>query len=155
MEMSAEFLWFMMYIAYKHELCSIDNTTPLPNDMYVEQFEFFHSNPDKISFIPIVHNGAGVGFIIIGNSNNEQVKSKGLDYFIEDTFILPDYRRKGLMQKVVQDYFNSHAGTYGMVLIDKNKLGKSFWHSVIKDDEWLSKERYSENECLYTFKKGN
>lgn len=69
----------------------------------------------------------GVGFIVIGRGLK---CPPDYDYYIIDTYIKPENRRKGLVSKTIKKYMNEHKGKYCLEIINANKAAKCFWKSV-------------------------
>lgn len=74
------------------------------------------------------------GFMIysLGKCNVVGLKSKPVDYFIEELYIKPQLRRQGLASEAVGRFLAEHKGTYGIYILNNNAAGKAFWFSLIK-----------------------
>lgn len=74
------------------------------------------------------------GFMIYSNGkcNVVGLKSKPVDYFIEELYIIPLRRRKHIASETVKRFLATHKGTYGIYILDNNKTAKAFWFSLIK-----------------------
>ena len=74
------------------------------------------------------------GFMIYskGKCNVAGLKSKPVDYFIEELYIMPLRRRKHIASETVKRFLATHKGTYGIYILDDNKKAKAFWFSLVK-----------------------
>ena len=68
-----------------------------------------------------------VGFLILGYPPNCHPDA---DFYIEEAYIKPEYRRKGLMSGVVFNYIKTNPGTYCLFILNRNTVAYSFWFSV-------------------------
>lgn len=64
------------------------------------------------------------GFFIIGKNSNCYKKC---DFYIIDTYVLPEYRRKHLASTAIRKYINTHKGKYCLEIINNNFVAKAFW----------------------------
>ena len=104
------------------------------------------------NWIPIKISGKEVGFIIIIPG---RYYSTELDYFIEQVYIAPEYRRRGIMKLNLDEMFKAAPGRYGLFILDKNYMAKGFWHKV-QENSYLrpikiSKDPEAENCSFYAF----
>ena len=69
-----------------------------------------------------------VGFIIVG----VQVPycHPEADYSICEAYILPEYRKRGLMTAVVRSLVEDDPGRYSLLVLDGNKYAQAFWPKV-------------------------
>lgn len=98
-----------------------------------------------------------IGFVIIAEKGKTDENHKQFDFFIEQTYILPDYRRHGFVFNVLKKFTEKHKGKYGLVVLQKNFRAQDYWKStfarlggyqVVVD---LSKEILYKNEILWGF----
>lgn len=67
-----------------------------------------------------------IGFFIVGTTPDCH---PACDYYICRTYILPKYRRKGIMYREISDFLKWHKGKYCLDVIDGNPALK-FWEKV-------------------------
>lgn len=119
-----------MYIDYKLELCKMDGLDGLrgPVEKYLLDVRMTEKYPDLAEWIAIEYDGSEVGFLII--TKGELLK-RGEDYRIEESYIKPEYRRKGLMSKAVKEYIAAHPGKYSLQMMLNNINSAKFWLPLI------------------------
>lgn len=93
------------------------------------QFERIERDAHDTQWIPVIHNAREVGFIIICQAPNCHPDA---DYYIEDSFVLPAFQNKGLMQKTVQEFVKTNPGKYCLFIIDCNKPARHMWPAVFE-----------------------
>lgn len=69
-----------------------------------------------------------VGFLLIGHPPNV---AEGFDYYIQESYVIPKFRNKGLMSKKLELQFSRFKGRYCMYILDKNYKAKQFWNKII------------------------
>lgn len=77
-----------------------------------------------------------VGFVIIGKEFPE--KHPDSMRSVAQAYVLPKYRRKGLMTSVMADYMTRHEGVYSLLILEGNEYAKGFWK------KFFEKEGYEE-----------
>ena len=134
-EEQANFLHTMMYVGYKNELMQYGNehSCSFFSRAWAKHYEDLMNDKD-IKRFPVVSNNIEVGFFIV--RNGESAKKLGVDYYIEDVYLFPDYRKRGIMENFAKEFFEKHPGRYGMELIKKNRNATEFWRFVISNSEW-------------------
>ncbi len=70
-----------------------------------------------------------IGFVIF--STAEEDHHPATDYGICQTYILPTYRRQGIMTKAVLSYLKLHPGAVSLDILKKNDKAKAFWKKVM------------------------
>lgn len=123
-----------MFLDYKRELCTIDGYDKLvdPEKEYIEDCNFFQNDCDA-DWIAVKKGKKEVGFLVVLHG---RFVTSPLDYFIEDTYIKPEYRCQGLMKKTVENYLKKHQGLYGLEIMDKNQLAHKFWRKIV-GERWF------------------
>lgn len=114
---------FEMLSDYLDELWKIKS---LPPQSQAEKMTFYGeilSNKDS-AWIDIKDGNRPVGFLIVGTPPNCHPDAS---YYIEEAYINPNYRRKGLMSKAVSDFVRNNKGTYCLFILNKNDAAKAFW----------------------------
>ena len=70
-----------------------------------------------------------IGFVIFSTVKNDH--HPAADYGICQTYILPKYRRQGIVSKTVKSYLNSHPGIISLDILKKNDKAKAFWKKLM------------------------
>lgn len=120
-----------LYYEYKRELGNTSST--LAED--AEQDIAVVTEREDMGLIKIQEPDYPLaGFMVysIGKCNVVGLKSKPVDYFIEELYIKPQLRRQGLASGAVGRFLAEHKGTYGIYILDDNVTAKAFWFSLIK-----------------------
>lgn len=86
---------------------------------------------ENYTWLDITVAGRTIGFIIIGEKALGADISPQFDYFIEQTYIMPDYRRKGFVFNVLNKFVSKHKGKYGLLIIQNNFKARDFWRYTI------------------------
>lgn len=126
-----------MYLDYKYELCAMDGIDGLRADEedYLNDVHLFLHHPEAFEWIPIMDGDEEVGFMIMTDMKVMASKGKdsifGEDYRIEETYVMPEHRNKGLASKVVKKFFAEHPGKYSMQLMINNLDAADFWFHLI------------------------
>lgn len=154
-----------MYIDYKRELCSLteDKSTLTdgllsPLDGYISDANFLQHDLNS-EWRPIVYDSREVGFLIVVSGS---LVTTGTDYEVAESYVEPEFRRKGLMTKAVYDFALSHPGTYGLdIMKEPGAIGKSFWPTIPDGKRIIqvggiveSKDRTGDDCLLMRFKTG-
>ena len=71
-----------------------------------------------------------VGFLITGVKPDCH---PSCDYFICQSYVLPEYRNKGLMTDAVNKFVKLHLGRYCMIILKNNNYAKKFWDNRFED----------------------
>lgn len=118
---------FLLFSSYMEELSLYDpeirNMTP---EAFTDWFNEYLS--DDYCFTDIVVDGRVVGFVIISAPGSS--KYAGCDYHIAQTYIRPEYRRRGLMTKTMVDIFSKNKGSYCYEVLAGNDGAKAFWDKL-------------------------
>lgn len=134
-----------MFLKYKRELCLLDGLDDLVDDEqdYINDCNFFQTDYNA-KWIAIKDEADNeIGFLVILTG---RLIPPNLDYYIEDTYIQPEHRRKGIMRKAVEDFINAHEGRYGLEIMDKNKAAHSFWGKIV-NERWYGESVPTHENC--------
>lgn len=126
--MDIESTGYKMFSSYLDELQSMCNL-PLIDD---KRKEFLFSEIQCYEFskwVNVIANGNIVGFFIIGTGENCHPDA---DYYIQEAYIQPEYRRKGYMSYAISEYVKRHRGIYCLLILNKNYIAKTFWPEVFR-----------------------
>lgn len=78
-----------------------------------------------------------IGFIIIGYTPNCHPDA---DFYIEEAYIQPEYRRKRYMFRAVSKFLKYNGGTYCLFIVNTNTPALNFWHKVFRENEYAPVE---------------
>lgn len=70
-------------------------------------------------------DGKLVGFLIIGKGGDERHPDSIRS--VAQAYVLPEYRRQGLMTAALADYESRHRGVWSLLVIWGNTAAKAFW----------------------------
>ena len=136
-----------MYLEYKRELCALIGGESTITEQDAENDVYYATHSEDAKWIAVEDNNEEIGFIILGFGRN-LMRGAGeptVDYFIQETYIRPEYRRKGIMTKEVEKLLDQHKGIYGLYILSKNKPALAFWHTIIKD-RWINVDNLGSDE---------
>lgn len=89
-----------------------------------------------------------IGFLIVGEQENCYPDA---NYYIEELYIVPEFRNKGLASATVTDFLNNHKGVYCLFIINDNNIAKTFWNKVFTNCQYITTELYDEYSDRYTY----
>lgn len=126
-----------MYLAYKHELGTTDS-----DKAHLDDLDYFTYSED-VDVVEILERTGTrkpncIGFFIVLKG-----LMQGYDYFIQETYIEPAYRRLGIMSKELRNYFETHKGKYGLYIMPNNIKAKLFWTSTAEGLHNVRDDYYS------------
>lgn len=137
-----------LYFDYKKELNDIigADSGRATKDGCENDVKYAHKAFD-VKWIAIKDGKEEIGFIILAFGRNLErgVNEPNVDYFIQDTYIRPEYRRKGIMSKEVNKLLDEYKGIYGLYILYENKPAQAFWHKII-GDRWVDVENLGSDE---------
>lgn len=115
-----------LYKRYGDELNEI---CPEPADLAEEQkqnviLEYIWNVRGCDQWIPILADGEEVGMLIMSTPPNCHPET---DFYISQAYVLPEYRRRGLMSAALEEYMASHVGKYGLIILQGNEEAEKFW----------------------------
>lgn len=113
---------------YLDELWSIKGLPPMPEaeklKLYTELTGTAYTH-----WIDIRKEKEIIGFLIIGTAPNCHPDA---DFYIEEAYIIPDFRRKGYMSAAVSEFEKAHKGTYCLFVLNENTPAKLFWEKFFQ-----------------------
>ncbi len=85
---------------------------------------------DHVRWIDIEENGKIVGFLIMAKS---PLCHPAVDYYIYQTYVLPEYRKRGLMSQAIRSFMKQYPRSSYCILISKNnKWAMHFWRAFFE-----------------------
>lgn len=84
-------------------------------------------------WIDIRHNGMVVGFFTICTF---PCCHPDADYFLRDAYILPEYRKLGLMGAAVRKYINQNKGIYTLFVDKETPYTKEVWIRIFTSGKY-------------------
>lgn len=132
---------YVLFEEYFKELEGFMDKKNYTNKEVQEWFWLYHRK-NCYEWINIYYANQIVGFLVIELPKTLKAKEKleitfGLsDYFIAQSYIKKDYRRKNLMSSAVKQYVKQHPGKYGMIWLKRNAAAHKFWKHVFQDIDY-------------------
>lgn len=80
-------------------------------------------------WIDIWHSSKIIGFFIIGLKPNCHPCA---DYYIQETYIKPEYRRQKIASNYIGNFMKTYKGTYCLYIINNNYAAKQFWKNLFE-----------------------
>lgn len=94
----------------------------------LKKIQYYHEICNScMEWIDIWSDGECAGFLIIGRKPNCHPDA---DFYIAESYILPSYRRKGIMSKAVSEFVRLHSGIYCLLILKRNHYAKAFWKKL-------------------------
>lgn len=120
-----------LWSKYVQELDEISGTRVMPLYQILENFDKTIKDPDT-QWIDICSpsDGSFVGFFVVGTKTNCHPDA---DYYIQEAYVIPEYRRNGLMSSTVKKFVGSHEGVYCLFIINGNVVAKFFWKKIFSE----------------------
>ena len=92
---------------------------------------------------PLVYDikakGKTAGFVIMGWGDNCHPDA---DFYVQDVYIRPDFRRQGLVRNFMENHFAKHPGIYSLLILNENIIAKMVWTKLFTNAGfspcWLS-----------------
>lgn len=123
---------FELYYKYKQELWEIDNMHPYSKQAVHEWYAEITGDAGYI--VRIFNGNEQIGFIFIGTEPNCH---EDADFYVQDCYILPEFRRRSIMSETVSEFLSEHPGVYSMFLIDQNVPAVNFWNKMFKSLDYV------------------
>ena len=100
-------------------------------------------------------SGAIVGFVIFGKEYPE--KHPDSLRSIAQAYVLPEYRRRGLMSAVVSDYMTRKRGVFSLLVVNGNEYAAGFWKRFFEKNGYtaaqLSPVKHEDDDVtMYAYK---
>lgn len=124
---------YQMLCHYLDELWAIKGLSP---QSQMEKMEFFReiTSNDYTQWIDVQADNELIGFLIIGTAPNCHPDA---DYYVEEAYIKPEFRRKNYMFSAVSEFVQNHKGVYCLFVLDRNNAAKSFWKKAFAKNGYL------------------
>lgn len=114
---------YEMISRYLDELTDIGG---LPRKTEEEKQEYFSvmMREPNMDWKDIRVDGKIIGFLVTGTPPNCHPDA---DYYLEETYIIPEYRKQGYMSSAASEFLETHPGTYCLLIMDRNGYAIRFW----------------------------
>ncbi|WP_100404274.1 GNAT family N-acetyltransferase [Bacillus solitudinis] len=101
------------------------------NDQYVVQ-NIWWEKPDVLFPYLIFVDGIPAGFVLIATQPH---CNKGIDYFVNEFFLIQSVRGKGIAERVANIVFDQFIGNWELFTnpLEKNIVGQRFWRKTISN----------------------
>lgn len=149
-----------LYAQYCGELNTFrgEDETPVGMfEMYENCEEYFKAT--DCTWHDILMDDQIIGFVIVGS--HAPYSHPFSDYSICEAYVLPEYRKRGLMTSVVRSLVEECPGKYSLLVLDHNEYAKNFWSKVFAsmryvpyDLDFGAVDSHGDHLCLFGFKPG-
>ncbi len=117
---------FELYWQYKNELWKIEGMHPYSKEAVDSWYKEYLD--DAGCCIRIFNeNKEQIGFVFVGTYPNCH---EDADFYIQDCFIMPEYRKRSVMSAIVSEFIADNPGDYCLYLIDQNAQAQNFWRKM-------------------------
>lgn len=112
---------------YEYEFSQYTKSTMNESGLYgcIDWIDTYWQDEERRQYIVRV-DGKLAGFALIRGSENDNI-----DFYIEEFFIIYDYRKQGVGQFVVNYLLGQHKGHWALVYTPRNLPAAKFWPKVI------------------------
>ena len=118
-----------LYIDYKHQMQRLDGVEELPDRAMIGWLKEMQSDPNvsyRLTYDP--DDKAVAGFIIMSFPPE---CDEDCDIFIQDLYVRPESRRKGLATDLVAKTFSMYRVTSPCLFVmDRNTIAQKFWDKI-------------------------
>ena len=122
---------------YLQEMQSIKELPPYSKEELDQSCLVYFEDTNSEWVDVFSEDGKIIGFIIIGYTPNCHPDA---DFYIEEAYIQPEYRRKKYMFRAVTKFLKYNGGTYCLFIVNRNTPALNFWHYVFKENGYLPVE---------------
>lgn len=119
---------YQMYADYVRHISTLRGDV-FDGGLCMRNFEKIDEGWCDVQWVPIKVKTQEVGFIVLYTHPNCHPDA---DWYIEDAYVMPEYRNQGLMQKAVQTWVKEHPGTYCLFIVDSNEPARHMWPTVFE-----------------------
>lgn len=95
----------------------------------LHQFEKLDEGWCNAQWVPVKLKSKEVGFFTVYQAPNCH---PDCDFYIEDSYMMPEARNQGLMQKAVQKFVTENPGKYCLFIVDCNEPARHMWPAVFQ-----------------------
>ncbi len=127
--MSNDEIRYRLVSDYLDELRKIQDIPQATEEEKKQLFSEYKQNAQWIDIYDTQNRETIIGFLLIGVYPNCHPDA---DYYIEEAYVKPKYRRSKHMTKAVIDFVKQHPGVYCMFILNNNYGAYGFWNTVFK-----------------------
>ena len=127
---------FNMYSEYMKELWAFSDYNE--EERLHEWFDNLYNDPD-IDFLKVKDGIDGdmlIGFLVVKNLDEKHKKELGIEKYICEAYIKPEYRNKGYMAEIVKDKYVKENIPVAMHIYKKNEKAKIFWSEMFMRNQY-------------------
>ena len=131
---------FKLFANYINELYDIEGLPRLSKTEIQNLFNWIYNNP-YFKWIDVrnlctssMSNDDVIGFLIIGEEKECHPQA---DYYIAETYIMPEYRRRHIMSEVIMDFIKTYGGKYCLFIASQNSIAKQFWQKIFQQTNYV------------------
>lgn len=121
-----------LYTEYMYELSKFFTKSVTPEEIEYG-FNQQNNSPDII-WNDIFYEKKRVGFVILGIN---EMCHPDADYFIVNTFVKQQYRRKHLASDTVTRFLQERPGKYCLDIITRNFTAEQFWENTFHKNRYV------------------
>lgn len=125
-----------MFCDYINELQAIKGLPGLGRAELQESYRSYVEEPSTewIDIFTDETTTVLAGFLIVGYPPNCHPHA---DFYIEESYIEPEYRRQGRMTLAVSQFIEAHEGVYCLFIIHKNEPALRFWPKIFQEHGYV------------------
>lgn len=127
-------LRYQMYADYMRHIDALRGEV-FDGGLCMRQFAKIDDGWCDVQWVPIKIKTQEIGFLTVYTHPNCHPDA---DWYIEDSYIMPEYRNQGFMQKAVQKWVKEHPGKYCLFIVDNNEPARHMWPAVFEKMKYQS-----------------
>lgn len=136
-----------LYADYLTELLAMENKT-LDSD-YMQAITSMRSDVSMTSYALFVEKEP-TG-ILVTSAPNEEVNAYGCSSYIEDLYVVPKYRGRGIASDVFTRFIRQQKKPTNLCVMKKNAPALKFWEDVINRNNFAyERKEYDAGRWIYT-----
>lgn len=121
-------LRYQMYLEYMKHIQGLLGEI-FDGGQCLRQFEKLDEGWCNVQWVPVKLKSKEVGFFTVYQAPNCH---PDCDFYIEDSYVIPEARNQGLMQKAVQKFITENPGKYCLFIVDCNEPARHMWPAVFQ-----------------------
>ncbi|SMF79472.1 Predicted acetyltransferase [Paenibacillus uliginis N3/975] len=140
-------LFLNMYNLYLYDLSEFTGEDPKDDGKFDPTNTYLYLERNELHPFFINYDGKNIGFILVCSP---PFVSEGLDYTIQELFLLKKYRGLNLAAEAVSLVLDQFSGTIKIDQLERNKAAVAFWKKYYKNEniEFVEQEELIEIDGL-------
>lgn len=123
-----------LFANYRKELDKFYGSESSPDEVRKACDEYINSKKCTWKNIFDPDTNHLVGFLIIGKEPPE--RHYQTDRCIDEAYVLPEYRGRGLMTAQIKDYESRHRCRWGYFVVQGNEYAREYWEWIFREMEY-------------------